>query len=84
MSFSNTIKWLRSEEIWSSDVLPSIILGSSKENLFYKQPALDICFNKEEDGPYCTGILWIYDVVYLFVMPFVDVDRGSLNGMEVL
>lgn len=77
--FTNTIKWLRSEEIWSSDVLPSIILGSSKENLFYKQPALDICFNKEEDGPYCTGILWIYDVVYLFVMPFVDVDRGKFK-----
>lgn len=77
--FTNTIKWLRSEEIWSSDVLPSIIFGSSKEKLFYKQPALDVCFNKEEDGPYCTGILWIYDVVYLFVMPFVDVDRGKFK-----
>ena len=77
--FTNTIKWLRSEEIWSSDVLPSIIFGSSKENVFYKQPALDICFKKEENGPYCTGILWIYDVVYLFVMPFVDADRGQFK-----
>ena len=77
--FANTIKWLRSEEIWASDVLPNIILGRSKENLFYEQPALDICFNKEEEVPYCTGILWIYDVVYLFVMPFVDVDRGKFK-----
>lgn len=82
--FTNTIKWLRSEETWVSDVLPSIVLGRSKEPLFYTQPALDICFSKETNAPYCTGILWIYDVVYLFVMPFVDVDRGKFKSDGVL
>lgn len=32
--FTNTIKWLRSEEIWSSDVLPSIILAVQKKICF--------------------------------------------------
>jgi len=82
--FTNTIKWLRSEEVWASDVLPSIILGQHLEGVFYRQPALDICFDKEGNGPYCTGVLWIYDLVYMFVVPFVDIDRGRYKYDDVL
>lgn len=74
--FENTIKWIRSNENWAPDVLPNIVVGRAYDEVFYSQPALDIFFGKDENVPYCTGVLWIYDLVYMFVVPFVDIDGG--------
>ena len=44
----------------------------------FRQPVLDIYINEKglANTPYCTGVLYTCDVVYMFVVPFVDVDKG--------
>ena len=45
----------------------------------FKQPVLDIMINNRgmlPHSPYCTAILWIYDIAYMFIMPLVDIDAG--------
>lgn len=78
-NFSNTIKWLQSNGSWASDALPSIYYTILNEGRFFKQPSLDIYVNKYSSGnkgPYCTAMLWIYDMVYMFIVPFVNIDAG--------
>lgn len=78
--FENTIKWISSNN-FIPDYLPSIWLGNlPTDKPVYKQPALDIYINnreKQQQAPYCTAIIWIYDIAYLFVVPLVDVDAGK-------
>lgn len=79
--FENTIKWITSNGMWAPDSLPSIWLSVlPTDNIVYPQPVLDIFLNNKgqmPNSPYCTGILWIYDIAYMFVMPFADVDAGQ-------
>lgn len=79
--FENTIKWITSNGTWAPDSLPSTWLAVlPTEKVLYPQPVLDIFLNnkgKMPNSPYCTGILWIYDIAYMFVMPFADVDAGQ-------
>lgn len=79
--FENTIKWITSNGMWAPDSLPSIWLSVlPTDNIVYPQPVLDIFLNNKGqmlNSPYCTGILWIYDIAYMFVMPFADVDAGQ-------
>lgn len=76
----NTIKWIKSTD-YVPDSLPSIWLTLlPNTGIGYRQPALDIFINNKisnQKAPYCTAIIWIYDIAYLFVMPFVDVDSGQ-------
>lgn len=78
--FENTIRWIRSDEDMVSDALPSALLTVlPTDEVIYKQPVLDILLNKHrhlEHSPYCTAIIWIYDIAYMFCMPLTDVDRG--------
>ncbi len=73
--FENTVRWLKTG-LWMPDSLPDIKVGYLKPSKFYKQPALEI-FIKKQGGPYCTAVLWIYDLAYIFVVPFVDKDAGQ-------
>lgn len=79
--FENTIKWITSNGTWAPDSLPSIWLSVlPTDKAVYPQPVLDIFLNNKgqmPNSPYCTGIIWIYDIAYMFVMPFVDVDAGK-------
>lgn len=85
--FENTIRWIKSKD-FASDTLPSIWLGNlPTEEPVYKQPAIDIFINNKElkrQAPYCTAIIWIYDIAYLFVVPFVDIDAGQYKYDEQL
>lgn len=74
--FENTVRWLKSKGLWMPDILPDILVGYLDSKKFYKQPALDI-FIKKQGGPYCTAVLWICDLAYIFVVPFVDKDAGQ-------
>lgn len=78
--FENTIRWIKSKD-FAPDSHPSIWLGNlSTDTAVYKQPMLDIFINNrnlKQQAPYCTAIIWIYDIAYLFVMPLVDVDAGQ-------
>lgn len=79
--FVNTIKWLTSNGAWVPDSLPSTLLSVlPTDKVVYPQPVLDIFLNNKgrmPNSPYCTGVLWIYDIAYMFVLPFADVDAGQ-------
>ena len=75
--FRNTVKWI-GDNNWCPDVLPTLQFAENKSH-FYRQPVLDVFLKKDQCGknlPYCTAILWIYDVIYMYVVPLVDVDAG--------
>lgn len=77
--FVNTIKWIKYMD-WTPDALPSILLALLPGAEFKEQPILDIFINNRQnklDAPYCTAIIWIYDIVYMFAIPFVDTDGGK-------
>lgn len=72
--FGNTIEWLKGRLV--DNDLPTIWMGI--HDYVFRQPMIDIYINEREmpNTPYCTGVLYTCDVVYMFVVPFVDVDRG--------
>ncbi len=78
--FENTIRWIRSDKDIVPDALPSILLTVlPTDKVIYKQPVLDILLNKRghlEHSPFCTAIIWIYDIAYLFCVPLADLDGG--------
>lgn len=81
--FKNTIKWIKSKD-FIPDTLPSIWLvvltDATRKEIPYKQPVLDVFINNHQgnlEAPYCTGIIWIYDIAYVFIVPFVDIDKGA-------
>lgn len=67
--FENTIKWITSNGAWALDTLPSTWLAALPTGkVVYPQPVLDIFLNNKgmlPNSPYCTGILWIYDIASL-------------------
>lgn len=78
--FQNTIKWIKTKN-YIPDSLPSIWLAVLTENnVPFKQPVLDVFINNKGNNlpaPYCFGILWIYDIAYVFSVPLVDIDKGA-------
>ena len=81
--FQNTIKWIKSKD-FIPDTLPSIWLvvltDAEKDEIPFKQPMLDVFINNHQGdlkAPYCTGIIWIYDIAYAFIVPLVDIDKGE-------
>lgn len=77
--FKNTINWIKSTD-FMPDSLPSIwLINLPCKKPVYTQPVLDILINNRAnraDAPYCTGIIWIYDIAYIFIVPLADIDRG--------
>ena len=80
--FRNTIKWLKGR--LEDNDLPTIWMGIHEQ--VFRQPVLDIYINGKglPNTPYCTGVLYTCDVVYMFVLPFVDVDKGHYMKDEEL
>lgn len=78
--FKNTIKWIKSDSDMLPDSLPSAwYTVLPVDEPVFKQPVLDIMINNRgmlSHSPYCTAILWIYDIAYMFIMPLVDIDTG--------
>lgn len=77
--FENTVKWICSPGDWVPDALPSALLTVLPGNIQFEQPVIDIFINNRNvvsNAPYCTAVLWLYDVAYMFVVPLVDVDGG--------
>lgn len=77
--FEQTIDWITSLGNMYPGPLPSMYLANSP--LFHRQPTLDILIRKVDKGdtPYCTAFLWIYDLVYAYVVPLVDVDYARFR-----
>lgn len=84
--FRNTIAWINGCQ--ADQNLPSMFYAiRSAGEYCYLQPRLDLFFNTKEkycDSPYCTAILYTTDIQYIFVVPFVDIDRGQFKYNEQL
>ena len=84
--FKNTIAWINGKQ--ADPILPSVYYAiRSAGEYCYLQPRLDLFFNTKEkycDSPYCTAILYTTDIQYIFVVPFVDIDRGQFKYNEQL
>lgn len=77
--FENTIKWVVSPGDWVPDSLPSILFSVFPSNNNSVQPIIDIFINNKYPklkAPYCTAVVRLYDIAYMFVVPLVDVDGG--------
>ena len=77
--FHNTIKWITEGDSWQPDALPSMLFAVLPDDTLYEQPVIDIIINNKgynHHSPYCTAILYICDVAYMYVVPLVDVDKG--------
>jgi len=77
--FKNTVKWITSKGELVPDSLPSARMAVLPREQMSSQPILDIFLNNRDgrsEAPYCTAVVWMYDIVYMFIVPFVDVDRG--------
>ncbi len=85
--FQKTIEWLtkRNDDI-IPDALPSVGYGTLPDGNMYEQPVLFLFFRPEKviDIPYCTAILFITDIAYKFVIPYVDADNGLFKYDEEL
>lgn len=81
--FRNTTRWINSDCDLVPDALPSLLyVVLPAETIFFKQPLLDVFINNRghgEQSPYCTAILWIYDIAYMFCLPLTDIDAGRFK-----
>lgn len=85
--FKNTIKWINSPGDWAPDALPSALLTVLPSKNHNDQPVIDIFINNrtpKQNAPYCTAVVWLYDIAYMFVVPLVDVDGGLYKYDENL
>ena len=55
--------------------LPIFLYGEHNE--FFSQPVLDLFFKNGRSpkfSPYCTAILYIFDSIFIYTIPFNDID----------
>lgn len=86
--FHKTVEWVtgKDKENVLIGALPSILYGELPEGNMFNQPILYLFFRKDDDItiPYCTAMLFTTDLVYQFVIPYVDVDDGRFTNDEEL
>ena len=82
--FVRTGEWVHGD--FDSDSLPPFIYGE-QYTFFFEQPVLDLFFKNETSpvfSPYCTAVLYIYDSVFIYSIPFSDVDTNqSLSTTDI-
>ena len=74
--FINTGKWVHGD--FNGFKLPPFLYGEHTD--FFEQPELDLFFRNENSpmfSPFCTGILYIYEAIFIFILPFCDQDRDT-------
>ena len=79
--FSETIGWINGGV--TSLNLPSIYWRYSQP---VQQPILLFFLNKHQkkNTPYCTCVLYVCNVTFLYIIPFVDIDAGQYKKDEFL
>ncbi len=81
--FEQTISWLTGDMKFICEKMPSAKSAVISNDVEFRQPSIDILINDKNNcpnSPYCTAVLYIYDMIYMFVVPFVDVDRGQYSN----
>lgn len=72
--FRETVRWIKGDV--TSRELPSIYWRYSEPT---NQPALFLFVDEQNrpETPYCTSVLFVCNMVFMYVIPFVDIDRGQ-------
>lgn len=82
--FHNTINWINGTSY------PAVIPPIKQfycDNV-YEQPIIEIFIRKPlrgiDAGPYCFANLYVCDLCFQYVIPFVDVDCGKMQSLKQL
>lgn len=74
--FSETIGWINGSVMDTE--LPPYFASYDREKVI--QPTVDIFLsNRPGQEPYCTGVIHVLDVLFVFVLPEVDVDKAQFR-----
>lgn len=81
--FVQTGSWVHGD--FEASVLPYFSYGEYHQ--FFEHPVLDLFFRNDrspKEAPYCTAELRIFDSIFLFTLPFNDVDGNKfLTANEI-
>ena len=81
--FVNTGKWVHGD-LADMD-FPLFLYGEHDD--FFEQPILDLFFRTNKSpafSPYCTAVLYIFDAIFIYIIPYCDVDGDSISSKESL
>ena len=82
--FAKTGMWVHGD--FETENLPPFCYG--EHTFFFEQPVLDLFFKNDKspaNSPYCTAVLYIYESVFIYVVPFNDVDGDKdFTSSEIL
>ena len=82
--FKDTGRWVHGDI--DGAYLPTFLYGEHQD--FFEQPVLDFFFRKEDSpafSPYCTAILYIFDSVFIYALPYSDMDdAGFATGSSLV
>lgn len=71
--FIKTGQWVHGD--FEGENLPVYLYGEHDE--FFEQPVVDFFFKKEgspDFSPYCTVILYIFNSIFIYTLPYCDID----------
>ncbi len=79
--FKETIRWINGDVI--SRNMPSVYWCYAQPT---RQPSLFLFFNEQNmpNTPYCTAAVYVCNMLYLYVVPFIDIDKGQYKHDENL
>lgn len=72
--FVHTGEWVHGD--FKGEDLPPFLYGE-QDIFFFEQPVLDLFFKKEKSpafSPSCTAVLYIFDSVFIYILPYCDSD----------
>lgn len=82
--FRNTIQWINGT--LCANEFPPIKLMYC--DTVFTQPLIELFIRKKEydtsKGPYCFANLFVCDLAFQFVVPFVDVDAGKMKKASLI
>lgn len=81
--FKKTGNWVHGD-IYDKN-LPMFLYGEHRD--FFEQPVIDLFFKNERSpafSPYCTIVLYIFNSVFIYTMPFCDKDGDNFGYEEPL
>lgn len=73
--FIRTGEWVHGDFMGAD--LPAFWYGE-QSTFFFEQPIIDLFFRSEKSpsiSPYCTAVLYIYDCVFIYILPYCDIDN---------
>lgn len=79
--FKKTGQWVHGD--FTAEELPPFCYG--EHTFFFGQPVLDLFFRNEKSpayAPYCTAVLYIYESVFIYIVPYNDVDGDRYKTLS--